>query len=198
MNLALAANIQIPLAQALGWMRSVNPNYDFVEALVRTFYEVGPSQWEAPDWLLAQVAVETGNGLSEWALKHNNFGGIGVDGSSIRYPQTKKPDVPNDHTNDWVWFPGDNLWRAGLTKPNVVEGVLMMIAHRKAFTDPNYNSWAASNDTRYGLARSNRTGNGWPVAKTIDYFGKGRWAADPDYWPKIVEKFKAMQSWKGK
>ncbi len=197
-NLALAANIQIPLAQALGWMHAHNSNNYFVEALVRTIYEVGPSQWEAPDWVLAQICVETGNGLSEWAFKHNQFGGIGVNGDTSLNPGSKKPDSPSDGSNEWVWFPGDKLWRAGLTKPNIVEGVLMVIAHRKAFTDENFNRWAAYNDPRYNLARINRRNQGWPVAKTIDYFGNGRWAADPDYYPKIVEKFKQMQSWKGK
>src|SRR4051794_23856729 len=90
----LAANIQIPLAHALGWWHSVNPHYDFVEALIRTLYEVGPTHWEAPDWILAQIAVETGNGLSEWALKYNNFGGIGVNGGTSNNPQNQKPTLP--------------------------------------------------------------------------------------------------------
>jgi hypothetical protein len=76
----------------------------------------------------------------------------------------------------------------------------MFLDHRKAFTDPNpnYNQWALVRDPRYLLARNNRINKGWPIAKTIDYFGNGRWAMDPDYAPKIIAKFKQMQSWKAK
>jgi hypothetical protein len=200
-NVALAANIQIPLLTMLGWWHSVNPHYDFVECLVRTAYELGPSQWEAADWVLAQVAVETGNGLSELCLTYKNFGGIGVSGDTDPAPPGKKPAIPKDGSNDWLWvsYKGKLQWVAGLSKPNVVEGVEMVIAHRKAFTDPNpdANRWALVRDPRYALARNNRIAQGWPVARTIDYFGNGRWAADPNYYPKIVEKFKQMQSWKG-
>jgi hypothetical protein len=196
----LAANIQIPLAQALGWWHSVNPHYDFVEALVRSAYELGPSMWEAPDWVLAQIAEETGNGLSDLALRFNNFGGIGVSGQTSPNPKDQKPAVPTDGSNDWLWalYKGKYQWVAGLSKPDVVQGVEMVIAHRKAYTDPNYNYWAAARDPRYNLARNNRIAQVWPVATTIDYFGSGKWAADPTgYGQKCINKFKLMQSWKG-
>lgn len=205
-NLALSADIQIPLATMLGWWHSVNPHYDFVEALVRTAYELGPSQWEAPDWVLAQIAVETGNGLSPFALQYFNFGGIGISDAVNPAPQDKKPVPPKDGSNDWLWAfyqakgqpAAKYQWVAGLSKPNVVEGVEMVFAHRKAFTDPNpdANRWALYRDPRYYLAWNNRTNQGWPVAKTIDYFGNGRWAMDPNYASKIIAKFKLMQGWK--
>jgi hypothetical protein len=75
----------------------------------------------------------------------------------------------------------------------------MFIGHRKAFTDPNYNAWAATRDPRYKLAFINRVAHGWPIAKEITYFGNGKWAADATgYGQKCIDKFITIRDWKGK
>jgi hypothetical protein len=196
---ALAANTQITLGTALGFMHAVNPNYDFVEAVVRTLYAVGPSQWEAPDWLLAQICVETTNATVELATRFNNFGGIGVNGTTSPNPQNKKPTSPSDGSNDWLWvnYHGKVQWVMGLSKPNPVEGAEMFIGHRKAFTDLNWNTWANNRDPRYTAARLNRVGHDWPVAKDITYFGSGKWAEDTTgYGAKCIAKFEEIKAWK--